>query len=103
MVIPSGSGITTASDLARFYGMWANSGEIDGVRVLKKETIETAIQRTNSPGEMDRSLRMPLPWGLGFMMGGEPDAPVFGRQSSLRTIGHIGAGCSLAGLTPIGI
>ena len=61
--------------------------------MLKKETIDTAIRRTNAPGEMDRGLRMPLPWGLGFMLGGEPKAPVFGQAGSSRMFGHIGAAC----------
>jgi CubicO group peptidase (beta-lactamase class C family) len=83
MSLPSGGGISTAHDFAHFYGMLANGGEIDGVRLLRKETIETAVKRSNAPGEIDRSFRMAMPWGLGFMLGGDPKLP-FSEGPALR-------------------
>ena len=38
-VHPAGGGITTARDLARFYAMLGNGGELDGVRILEEDTV----------------------------------------------------------------
>lgn len=100
MVLPSGGGITRARDFARFYGMLANGGEIDGVRVLKPETIQMATRRSNTPGEIDRIMRVPMPWGLGFQLGGEPTVPIFGKSSSPHAFGHAGAGCTVGWADP---
>jgi CubicO group peptidase (beta-lactamase class C family) len=35
---------TTAADLARFAAMIANGGELDGVRVLRRETIDAFLR-----------------------------------------------------------
>jgi CubicO group peptidase (beta-lactamase class C family) len=35
---------TTAADLARFAAMIANGGELDGVRILRRETIDTFLR-----------------------------------------------------------
>jgi CubicO group peptidase (beta-lactamase class C family) len=95
MVIPSGGGIASAADFARFYGMLGNGGAIDGVQIMKRETIENAITRTSRPGEIDRIMRLPMPWGIGFMLGGEPRVPAFGRSADQRSFGHNGAGCTI--------
>jgi CubicO group peptidase (beta-lactamase class C family) len=95
MVIPSGGGIAGAADIARFYGMLGNGGAIDGARILSRETIEQAITRTNAPGEIDRIMRLPMPWSVGFMLGGEPRVPAFGRTADQRSFGHNGAGCTI--------
>jgi CubicO group peptidase (beta-lactamase class C family) len=95
MVLPSGGGISTARDFARFYGMLANDGIIDDVRILQPATIHRAIQRTNTPGEIDRHMMLPVPWSLGFVLGGEHRVPAYGETSTHRTFGHGGAGCTV--------
>jgi CubicO group peptidase (beta-lactamase class C family) len=37
---PAGNGIMDARSLARLYGLLANGGELDGVKLLSQETIE---------------------------------------------------------------
>lgn len=94
MVFPSGGGISTASDMARFMGMLASGGEMNDTRLLTKDTVERAVARTNARYEVDKRLRLPIPWGTGFMLGGGRLTPGFGSKSSIRTFGHYGAGCA---------
>lgn len=100
MVLASGGGIAGARDLARFYGMLANGGEMDGVRVLKPETIQMATRRSNSSGEIDRIMRVPMAWALGFQLGGDSRVPIFGKTSSPHAFGHAGAGCTVGWADP---
>jgi CubicO group peptidase (beta-lactamase class C family) len=99
MVLPSGGGISTAHDLARFYGLLANGGELEGIRILKPETIGRATKRTNSPGEIDRFMRVPMAWSLGYMLGG-PEVPLFGKTSNEKMFGHAGAACTVGWADP---
>lgn len=94
MVLPSGGGISSAVDMARFIGMLANGGEFNGMRFLSSGTVEDAIARTNKPKEIDKRLRLPMPWGSGFMLGGNRWTAGFGQKSTDRTFGHYGAGCT---------
>ena len=43
--IPSGNGLFTARSLARMYATLAGGGELDGVRLLSRETIARARRR----------------------------------------------------------
>jgi CubicO group peptidase (beta-lactamase class C family) len=85
-VIPAGGGIATARALAKMYAPLALGGELDGVRLLRRESLEAAIVPTTRPGEVDRILRVPMRWGTGWHMGGQ------GEGSSARTFGHGGRG-----------
>ena len=93
--IPAANGHGTARALARIYGALARGGEIDGVRILKPETIEQAIEeQSNGP---DAVLgRMPLRFGLGFML----RSPVMPLSPSKRAFGHPGAGGSIGMADP---
>jgi CubicO group peptidase (beta-lactamase class C family) len=69
-----------APDLARFAAMLANGGELDGVRVLKQETIDLFTRR--QPGAETRALGWDTPERDG---GGAA-----GRRISPRAFGHTG-------------
>ena len=73
---------TTAADLARYARMWLNGGELDGVRVLKKESVAlaTAVQ---SPALI--TARRGLGWDIDSPYSG-PRGNVFPRGS----FGHTG-------------
>ena len=95
--IVSFSGIGSASSLAKFYGMLANGGDLDGQRYFKNETI-AQMSRTLASG-IDRILQIPTAFSAGFMK----DAPesqrrIFGPSSS--AFGHPGAGGSNAFADP---
>jgi len=92
--IPAANGHTTAPALARIYAALANGGELDGVRILRRETIERA--RTEESYGPDRVLTLVTRIGLGFFLppANEPLGP------NPRTFGHGGAGGSLGVADP---
>ena len=67
--VPAGNGVADAASLAKMYA--AMIGEVDGVRILKPETVEKA--RTLRTGAMSPAgdfgklqFGMPLNYGLGY-------------------------------------
>ena len=62
--VPSANGFFTARSLARMYAMIAGHGEIDGVRLLTRETVDE-IAEVRVAG-LDRVLGLPMGWRLGF-------------------------------------
>jgi CubicO group peptidase (beta-lactamase class C family) len=79
----SATGHGTAGGLARVYGALAHRGEIDGVRVLRAETIEAAIREqplARAPGPSGG-------FGLGYQLLGTI-TPRAGRHA----FGHSGLG-----------
>lgn len=91
------TGITTTRDLTRFYTMLQRGGELDGVRLLRPETIARAVHPVVD-GARDRTLDVPVRWALGFSLGGPLSS--FGRHSSPRTFGHSGHGSTTAWADP---
>ncbi len=92
--IPAANGHGTARALARVYGALAAGGELDGVRVLSRETIDAA--RTEHSYGKDEVLPLVTRIGLGFMLPTEeePLAP------NPRAFGHAGAGGSYGHADP---
>ena len=91
------TGISTTDDLTRFYAMLLRGGELDGVRLVRPETIARAT-RLVVDGKMDRTLQVPARWALGFMIGGATSP--FGRRSSEHAFGHSGHGSTTAWADP---
>jgi CubicO group peptidase (beta-lactamase class C family) len=100
-VVPAAGISTTARDLARFYRMVLGGGELDGVRVLRSETIAEACQ-PSSDGEVDRVVKLPMRWSNAFQLGGT-DSPgrvrPIGRLSP-AAFGHNGSNCCIAWADP---
>ena len=93
--IPAANGHGNGRALARIYGALARGGELDGVRVLKPETIDAA-RMEQSYGE-DAVLVLPTRFGLGFML----DLPEFKLTPSGSLFGHPGAGGSIGFADPV--
>ena len=53
-VIPSANVVTTANELSRFFEIFRRGGELDGVRVMKPETLR-ARARPSSRGSRSTS------------------------------------------------
>ena len=92
--LPAGNGVTNAASLARMYA--AMIGEVDGVRLLKPETVEKA--RTLRTGAMSPAgdlgklqLGLPTQYGLGYQLARE-STQMLGPGS----FGHDGAGGRVA-------
>jgi CubicO group peptidase (beta-lactamase class C family) len=78
-----GGGVSTARDYLRFCQMLLNGGELDGVRLLKKETV-AAMTRNQLPEEAMKaknggSAEVGEGFGLGFGVRVGKDDPAAGR------------------------
>ncbi|MGE0684950.1 MAG: serine hydrolase domain-containing protein [Candidatus Binatia bacterium] len=86
IVLPAGGGIACARDMAKVYSMLAQGALWGGKRYLQSDTLERSITPTNQIGDIDRSLRIPIVYGLGWMLGH------IAQGATLRTFGHPGKG-----------
>ena len=85
----SGGGgmVSTAADYARFLQMFANGGQLDGVRVLQPETVHRMVTEV-TPRQIDSTFGFPVRYGLGVMMGGTRFS-LFGLNTA-GAYGHLG-------------
>ena len=89
--MPSSNGVGSARALARLYA--ATIGEIDGIRLLRPETVREAT-RVVSRGP-DRVIFVETCFGLGFSL-----PPMLGPDCGPNAFGHPGAGGSLGFADP---
>jgi CubicO group peptidase (beta-lactamase class C family) len=95
--IVSFGGIGSASALAKFYGMLANGGKLNGRAFFSQKTIEW-MTTTLSDG-VDRVFQIPTAWSAGFMKDSHYAARrMFGPSAT--SFGHPGAGGSHAFADP---
>ncbi len=92
-VVPAATVTATAADLGRLYRMLLLGGTIDGIRVLRPETVASALRPTTARGETDRLLRIPVRWAQGFQLGGAAGrgATAMGTSPDPGTFGHNGS------------
>ena len=108
--IPGGGSYSTVFDLARFYQMWLNGGELDGVRLLSPALVDlaTTIHTGDMTDRLFDQIRLVQGWtncpanrGLGFWIRGTGIFPTyFGSLASPRTFGHAGASSIMAWADP---
>jgi len=91
---PAVGAIATARSMARLYACLANGGEIDGVRLLSRETLHQA-RRVHSVWH-DEVSGVDARFGLGFELGTTAAIAASGKDS----FGHGGLGGSLHGAWP---
>lgn len=98
--IPGGGGYATAVDLATFYQMLLNLGELHGVRILGPRTVQYTTR--NHTGErIDEAMGMPMHRGLGVhVRGSTPTIRGLGSTASPNTFGHGGVGSSYSWADP---
>ena len=84
MVEPSGGLFSTAADLARFYGMVAGEGVLDGVRVLSEAAVRDMTRPVEAGGKTQ-------PYGAGWQYALENQ-----RGSALLPAGSFGHGGAFA-------
>jgi CubicO group peptidase (beta-lactamase class C family) len=87
VAIPAGNGLFTARSLARMYATLANGGELDGVRLLSRATLDRATEeQTEGPGRS--VLPFDMRWRLGYH-------GVFTTRGAVpNAFGHFGFGGS---------
>lgn len=92
--VPSISGVFTARALAKVYAALERGGEVDGVRIMKPETVARATKVQND--RPDLVIGVTPRWRLGFMSAGS--IAVLGPNA--EGYGHVGLGGTYAGADP---
>jgi CubicO group peptidase (beta-lactamase class C family) len=87
-VVPSSSTVSTADELSRFAEILRRGGELDGVRIMRPETLRAATRQARRL-RPDLAVGLaPLRWGTGYMLGSQRFGP-FGRNAP-AAFGHLG-------------
>ena len=87
-VVPSSSTVSTAEELSRFAELLRRGGELDGVRVMRAETLAAATTECRRLRPDVATGLAPIRWGTGYMLGSRWFGP-FGRNAS-AAFGHTG-------------
>ena len=88
--IAAANGQANARGIARIYGMLANGGEIDGVRILRPKGIEAALIEEVNGSEPNLVTGRNMRFARGFSLNSEG---LYGKNPN--AFGHAGAGGSL--------
>jgi CubicO group peptidase (beta-lactamase class C family) len=91
--IPAANGLFTARSLARMYAALAGGGEIDGVRLLSRETLARATELQTPPAAR-AVIPFDMRWRLGY------HGVFTTRGVPRRAFGHFGFGGSGAWADP---
>jgi len=91
---PAANGCGPARELARFYQMLLNHGELNGARLISADSVQLFTMRQRV-GMFDHSFQHVIDWGLGFIINSERNAPGqipygFGPYASDNAFGHNG-------------
>jgi len=86
-ILPSANVIATGREVTRFLQLLLNGGVLDGVRVLRRDTVQRAVSDT-TPLQLDSTFGFPMRYGLGMMMGGGRFS-LFGLGTK-GAFGHLG-------------
>ena len=93
--IAAANGQANARGIARIYGMLANGGEIDGIRILSKAAIAAATIEEVDASQPNMVMGRPIRFARGFSLNFEE---MYGRNPN--AFGHAGAGGSLGFADP---
>lgn len=86
-VVPAANVVTTANEFSRFFEIFRCGGELDGVRIMRPETVRHALTE-QSRLEVDLSLGFPTRFGYGLMLGARL-LSLYGRDTQ-HAFGHLG-------------
>ncbi|MGY4708348.1 lipase LipE [Mycolicibacterium sp. CBM1] len=87
-VVPSSSTVSTADELSRFAEILRREGELDGVQVMRPQTLRQAVAPVRRLRPDVATGLAPMRWGTGYMLGSERFGP-FGRGAA-GAYGHTG-------------
>jgi len=101
---PGANAVGPIRQLARFYKMLLGGGSLDGVTLLRPQTVEAMVTRQRV-GLVDRTFQRRLDWGLGLVLdsshyGAETETYGYGDHCSRRVFGHSGYRSSVAFADP---
>ena len=84
---PSGGIVSTAADMARFYQMVLNGGQLDGRRIVSKASVDEMTRLQT--GDLETAFTPGNGWGLGWCIVRRPQGVT--AMLSQGTFGHGGA------------
>jgi CubicO group peptidase (beta-lactamase class C family) len=87
-VVPSSNTVSTADEMSRFAEIWRRGGELEGVQVLRPETLRSAVRQSRRLRPDVATGLAPARWGTGFQLGTDRFGP-FGRDAP-EAFGHLG-------------
>jgi CubicO group peptidase (beta-lactamase class C family) len=87
-VLPSSNTVSTADELSRFAELLRRGGELDGVRVVEPETLQSAVKQCRRLRPDVAVGLAPLRWGTGYALGSKRFGP-FGRDAP-AAFGNLG-------------
>lgn len=87
-VIPSSSTVSTANELSRFFEMLCHGGELEGVQIIRPDTLAGAVRECRRLRPDIATGLAPIRWGSGYMLGSTRFGP-FGRDAP-GAFGHTG-------------
>lgn len=87
-VVPSSNTVSTAEELSRFAEILRRGGELEGVRVMRRETLTAAVRQCRRLRPDVATGLTPIRWGTGFMLGSKRFGP-FGKDAA-AAFGHTG-------------
>jgi CubicO group peptidase (beta-lactamase class C family) len=87
-VVPSSSTVSTADELSRFAEILCRGGELDGVHVMRPETLRAATRECRRLRPDVATVLMQIRWGTGYMLGSKRFGP-FGKDGA-DAFGHTG-------------
>ncbi|VBA60090.1 Penicillin-binding protein 4* [Mycobacterium attenuatum] len=87
-IVPSSNTVSTANELSRFMEILRRGGELDGVRIMRPDTVRNAVRECRRLRPDVATGLMPLRWGTGYMLGSTRFGP-FGRNAP-AAFGHLG-------------
>ncbi|WP_067816528.1 serine hydrolase domain-containing protein [Nocardia inohanensis] len=96
--LPSGNLVTTAWELSRFYEILARGGELDGVRIMRPETLRAAVRPADRmPGAAGRVSRAGYELGARRSKFGRHTGSHFGRSGLTTQYGWADPARGLSG------
>ena len=87
-VVPSSSTVSTGEELSRFAEILCRGGELDGVRLMRPETLRAATREARRLRPDVATGLAPIRWGTGYMLGSKRFGP-FGKGAP-DAFGHTG-------------
>ena len=96
-IVPSANLMATPDDICRFFELLVAGGVYNGTRIFAESTIRGATA-PQTPGQIDRTLLLPVSYSMGFMLGTEP-VGLYGLRCG-KAFGHIGLSNILAWADP---
>jgi len=86
-LIPSANIYATSEEVSRFYQMLLNNGRWEGTQILDPRIVQRATRPVGAV-QFDRSLKLPMRYSAGFMLGGAP-VGMYGLKTE-QAYGHLG-------------